>query len=608
MRHTQYRDIYVAFLILILLTACVGNPTPPLPTPSAIQPTQPVATIIIPPILPTSTPQSTISRTALTYIQLQEGFEPLSPLDEAWLARPQGAGAPEHSFEGRLELLDVAALGGYQQLRGTPETNPVVWHLPAFDFEFIQSGEYLVPVRRGLIVTQHPVWNYILEPGRAWQESGDRGLTRASFPFAIVARNGNGSRNGVMTFLFNEKGISRVWYQITQETTTGNPANFWGLLQAVYHPGPVSGAAQIRQTFEQEREARFPTRPIAQLAVDYPGVDVSAFGAGVAPANMTFYGMVVNGVNYVGGCQTRFGTYPYCESLRAASYSTAKSLFVSVALLRLAQKYGPQVGDLLIKDYVPEAAASPGDWSQVTFNHTLDMATGNYRSSGNMVDEDGRIFSEFFGAESYADKIRVAFDWPHSAPPGTRWVYRSSDTFILTTALQNYLKTKMGADADIFQFVVDEVYRPLQLGVGAFSTLRTSENDWHGRALGSSGMWWVPDDIAKLTTLLNVDRGAIRGEQILHPERLAAALQQNPQERGVEMWPGAQYNDAFWSARYNRASGYACEFWVPYMAGYSGNVVALLPNGATYYYFSDGREFTWDAAVREANKISPYCR
>ena len=37
-------------------------------------------------------------------------------------------------------------------------------------------------------------------------------------------------------------------------------------------------------------------------------------------------------------------------------------------------------------------------------------------------------------------------------------------------------------------------------------------------------------------------------------------------------------------------------------------VVALMPNGASYYYASDWREFTWDAAVREADKILPHCQ
>jgi hypothetical protein len=43
------------------------------------------------------------------------------------------------------------------------------------------------------------------------------------------------------------------------------------------------------------------------------------------------------------------------------------------------------------------------------------------------------------------------------------------------------------------------------------------------------------------------------------------------------------------------------------MLGYSGIVVALFPNGTSYYYASDGREFVWETAVHEADKIIPCC-
>jgi hypothetical protein len=35
--------------------------------------------------------------------------------------------------------------------------------------------------------------------------------------------------------------------------------------------------------------------------------------------------------------------------------------------------------------------------------------------------------------------------------------------------------------------------------------------------------------------------------------------------------------------------------------------VALFPNGITYYYFSDNQEFTWEAALQEADTILPLC-
>ncbi len=604
-------------LIALLIVSLAACHTPPMSvTPTPADPTPAPATEVAPTATPATAPEAETPPGAgprlsrpdalpLCFDDLMHGFDPDGPVDEAALTLPQGAAPPDHRFEGRLELLGEQAGGHIETLRGTLE--PAHTYLPAFDFEFVQSDDgTLIPRQRGQIIAEHPLWNLILEPGRAWQEAGDGGFSRASFPFALITKGGNATFNGTLTFLFDAQSVSQVWYQVTQETTTYTRANLWGLLDAVYHPGPVDDAERLRADFAAERAARLPTKPIQALAEDYPGVDVSAFGRGVTPAHMTWYGVVVDGVNYVGGCQTRFGTTPYCESMRATSYSTAKSAFVSVALLRLAQKYGP-VTDLLIKDYVPEYAASPGDWAHVTFNHALDMATGNYVSDAFMVDDNSQSMNTFFGAQPYRRRIAAAFRAPHVTAPGTRWVYRTSDTFILTRALHNYLQTQEGPKADIFQFVVDEVYGPLGLGPGAYTTMRTADDNWQGQAEGGYGTWWIPDDIAQLAVLLNNNAGKINGEQVLHPGLLAATLQRDPADRGVKIDDRQRYNNAFWATHYTPADGFACEFWVTEMQGVSGNVVALFPNGVTYYYFSDNGEFTWDAALRESDKIRPLC-
>lgn len=582
---------YAVFLwIAIFLAACVGGTETPLPTHSLPAVTE---------TLPTAT------HTLLTAADLTNGFTFERPLDESALTPPAGAAPPAHAFEGRLELLGEQAGGHIQILRG--ELGSEYTSLPEFDFTFVQDNGSLIPVERGLIITGHPQWNLMLEPGRVWQEAGDGGFSRASLPFALIVKGGNAAFNGTLTFLFDETHISKVWYQITQETTSYTRANLWGLLDATYHPEKVPGAEKIRADFAAELAARMPVKPIAELAEDYPGVDISAFGRGVTPEHMTWYGVAVNGVNYLGGCQTRFGVYPYCEAMRATSYSTAKSAFVSLALMRLAQKYDPNVADLLIKDYVPEYAASPGDWEQVTFNHALDMSTGNYVSPGFMTDDDSAKMGEFFGAQPYAKRIKAAFDAPHQVEPGTRWVYRTSDTFILTQALHNYLQTQAGPEADIYRFVVAEIYIPLGLGPGAYTTMRTADNAWQGQAEGGYGQWWIPDDIAKIGAFLIAEGGRINGEQILHPGLLAAAMQKNADERGVKIDNQRMYNNSFWANHYTPANGYDCEFWVPQMLGVSGNVVALFPNGITYYYFSDNREFTWDTALKETDKILPLC-
>jgi hypothetical protein len=545
--------------------------------------------------------QEVVTRQQLSFDDLIGGFKPHSPVDETALTVPEDAAPPTHTFEGRLELIGEAVHGDMRVRKGDRDAETI--HLPEFDFEFVQQEGYLIPVQRGLIIVEHPDLNYFIEPGRVWQEESDQGYTRASFPFAIAWKGSNAIMNGTMSFLFNDEEISRVWYQITQETTISFSADLWGLLEARYHPGPVADAAKIKSDFAQEFKDRFPTKPIQTLADDYPGVELSAFGSGVTPENMTWFGFVINGVNYVGGCQTRYGIYPYCEYMRAPSYSTAKSAFASLALMRLAQKYDPEVPDLLIRDYVPEAADSPGDWSLVTFDHTLDMATGNFETAARMVDEEHWNTDPFWYEDYYDEKIAAAFNWPHGAAPGTTWVYRTFDTFIVTRAMHNYLQAQEGAEADIFEFVVDEIYRPLRMGPGVFTTLRTKDNDWQGQAYGGYGLWWVPDDLAKVSTCLNVDHGMIDGQQILHPDLLDDALQRDPSDRGVDRDGNGKYNNAFWADQY----GQDCQYWVPHMYGYSGIVVALIPNGTAYYYASDGRDFTSQAAIHASEKLIPVC-
>jgi hypothetical protein len=596
MKVTMNRVFILYLIITTLLSACSETQTTKKP-----QPSSPASTSSS----PSSQYSSDTDRELLTYTDLMDDFESGSPIDEHALALPFDASPPLHVFEGRLELFSEDLSGEIQMVKGS--LPPEASHLPEFDYQFVQYDTHLVPVQRGLVITEHPDWNYILEPGRVWSENGDQGYSRVSFPFGLVYKGSNAILNGTMAFLFNDDSISKVWYQITQETTVSTQANLWGLLEAEYHPAEVKNVEEIRSAFAQELADRFPTKPFAELAYDYPGVDLSAFASGVNPADMTWYGLVVNGINYVSDCPTRFGNYPYCGSMRAASYSVAKSSFVSVALMRLAQIYGTEVADLLIKDYVPEYRDSPGNWEHVTFNHTIDMATGNYISDGYMVDEDGPQMNEFFEAQPYDRRIALAFNWPNATAPGTQWNYRTCDTFILTRALSNYLGTQLGPEADIFEFVVDEVYIPLKIDPGAHTTMRTADDNWQGEPEGGYGLWWTQDGIAKIASLLNNQNGMIEGQQVLHPDLLASALQHNPDDRGVVIRQGQNYNNAFWATHYTEGDGYDCSFWVTQMLGISGNVVALMPNGITYYYFSDSHDFTWDMAVREADKITPLC-
>ncbi|MBV6418367.1 MAG: hypothetical protein CMLOHMNK_03186 [Steroidobacteraceae bacterium] len=543
------------------------------------------------------------------------GKAPLdAPVSTGEFAPPEGAGPPRHAFNGRLTLSRERLIGAMRVWRddyGTAKTAPqVLQHLPEFDFEFVTSGDVLLPVERGAIASEHPQWEYVLEPGRVWSEPDDRGLTRAALPFSLAERNANCVHNGLLTFLYDTTGrVSRAAYQVASETCLYLKIDLWGALPARYRPGAVGSAAQVVAAYEREHAARLPVRPIEALARDHPGARPEAFGntADVPAADMTAYGFVIDGVHYVGGCQTRQGPYPYCDVLDLPSYSLAKSLVAGLGSLALAREF-PAVLDEHIADYVPACKAA-GDWADVRFRDALDMATGHYDSTRYDDDEKSAAMLPFFIAEDHLAKIAFACGhFPRRAPPGTQWVYHTIDTYILGTALQAFVQRRLGAKRDFYRdIVVARLWDPLALSPVLRTTRRT--RDLAGQPFTGWGLTLHRDDIARIGALL-VAAGAprIAGQPLFDERGLRIALQRDPADRGLRAIDDSfRYARGFWAHDVSPYIGCDHPVWVPYMAGFGGINVLLLPNGTVYYYFSDGEAFHWARAAAEAHHIRPYC-
>jgi hypothetical protein len=194
-----------------------------------------------------------------------------------------------------------------------------------------------------------------------------------------------------------------------------------------------------------------------------------------------------------------------------------------------------------------------------------------------------------------------------------------------------YLRQRRGKDADIFDLVRDDVYKPLHVTTGGLTTIRT-DNSATGAPGGYYGLFFNQGDIAKIANFLNNGSGMINGVQVLEANRLKESLFRgpNPDAGGVPI-VGAitgsalgpptlghgktpetnsrRYTHGFWGKSITPMEfpEYSCSFWVPLMAGYGGNIVELLPNGATFYIFSDAREFPWVDSVHEIAKLAPMC-
>ncbi|GAA5191393.1 choice-of-anchor D domain-containing protein [Ferrimonas gelatinilytica] len=552
-----------------------------------------------------------VNRTLLDYATLTAGSEAL--VATSGYALPAEAAHPSNRFEGRLELFDEATSGQFDEhkdsFRYTGTGDSTRKHLPEFDFEFVQTGSHLVPAQRGSIPASHPEWEYILEPGRVWDENGDNGYSRAVLPFTLHQKNANCQHNGLMSFLFKENGsVSKVSYQIASETCLYFQFDMWGLLDASYTPQAVAGAATLRADHQAEEVGRMPTKPISELANDHPGADPSQFGSvdETDPAYMTLFGFVIDGVNYVGGCQTRQGPHPYCDRITVPSYSTAKTVFAGAGLMRLEKLYAG-VKNEVIANYVSDCASN-GNWGDVRFEDNLDMGTGNYNLTGYMSDEGASHTNNLFLPEDHASKIAYSCnEYNRKAQPGTQWVYHTSDTYILGTAMDAYLKQQRGSTADLFDdLIVSDLFAPLGLSPAARVSRRTY--DAKAQPFTGWGLTFLRDDVAKLVRFLSADNGTINGQAMFDSTLFEAAMQRDSSDRGLDPLTDYKYNNGFWAHEVKTKVGCSSDTWVPFMSGYGGISVLLLPNGTAYYYFSDNDTYLWSKAAAESNRIRAYCQ
>lgn len=529
-------------------------------------------------------------------------------------APPPQAQAATAAFNGRLRFMASEADAGFRLLAdsfGSAEGADHSYRVPPpFDFQFVQVGSRLVPVERGARRSDHAWWEWIVGPGRTWHDPADGEWNRASLPFAWQERNANCTHNGVLTFLYRGDGqVSRVAYQVSQETCLYFKFDAWGTAAAEWTRGEPADAAAVKAAYRQEVASRMETRPISALASDFPGIDPASFGSpqDVTPAHMTAFGVVAGGRHYVGGCDTRAGPYPYCDEMLLPSYSLAKTVVAGFALMRLELLY-PGARNARVVDYVPQCRAA-GGWEDVTFDHLLDMATGRFDSTRREEDENVSVTRPFFLVEDHATKIQIACTrYPRREPPGRTWVYHTSDTYILGTALQAYWRERRGAGADFFQdLLVEPVFRKLGLGPETAVTRRT--RDEAAQPFSGWGLTLRRDDVAKLSHFLSVARGRIAGEPLLDPAQVEAALHRSGTDPGLPAGSDDfSYNNGVWAWDAGPYLGCKGRAWIPFMSGFGGISVAMAPNGVVYYYVSDNNEYRWARAIAESQKFGAVCR
>jgi CubicO group peptidase (beta-lactamase class C family) len=465
---------------------------------------------------------------------------------------------------------------------------------PAANVSFFTAGNDLVPITQEVILAGsvprgQSYWDLIVQPGAVWSTPQDHGWSRAGFPIALVNSLEGETHNGVATFAYRRGKVTNVRIQIVQETAPFYVADYFtatAQLPAAWTVRQPEGIETARLNYQAVLRDRLPIARWENLEAQIPKGRLDAFDDGMSK-DIVLSGIDYNGTLYLKACETIAGPLPWCDRTRFGVWSATKSLIAEVALLRLAQKYGPSVFEERIADFVPQAAQLP-EWQNVRFADAASMATGVGNGSFNRDPNDildGALanYASWYEARSEEEKVRATLKGAKPFPwgPGQVVRYRDQDMFLLGMAMNNYVQKKEGANSSIWTLLREEVFEPI--GIHDAPTNKTLEAAGRiGQPLMAFGYYPTVSDIVRIARLYQ-NRGAIHGQQLLYAPQieLIFSRSKSPGLPTGQVSPSGEtyYFNTFWKAPYTTPQG--CHIYYPKMEGWGGTIIALFPGNLT---------------------------
>ena len=473
---------------------------------------------------------------------------------------------------------------------------------PGLTLEFVTAEGVLVPLQRGQMVRESnpgqtpSFWCVIPQLGRVWRSRAEGGWSNAAFPLMLVSNCDTHAHQGLARFKYKDREVSGLEFQFVQQTAPYLLKEHfvaWGSAETRWMEPRSADSAAHRAQALAELERRLPHKPLSDLAREFQRGRLNEFGAPVREQWRVQTGLVRDGTLYYQEARTPYGNYPYPLEMRFGVRSILKGVAAPLALLRLAQLYGPYVLALKVGDYVDGLDAK---YRRVRFIDAANMASGfggagTWKTHPNDPEDgylDGR-YQEWMEARSHKDKLRQMelADQPYPWEPGTVMRYRDQDYYLLGAALDRFLKSVRGPQADIWDMLRAEVFKPI--GIPHAPIVRTREADGRrGVPWFHAGYYPLLDDLGKIALLFQ-NRGAAGSRQILHrglTEDLLNARDALVQSGDASLGPagaergpktGNLYKMGFHFTSYVGAVS-GRQYFLPTMRGWGENEIVLYPN------------------------------
>jgi CubicO group peptidase (beta-lactamase class C family) len=200
--------------------------------------------------------------------------------------------------------------------------------------------------------------------------------------------------------------------------------------------------------------------------------------------------------------------------------------------------------------------------------------------------EEGSAIHPFIVARTANEKLRAIRELPDARPrPGEEFEYYSTHFFVLSYALNEYVRARVGPDADYWELVERDVLRPM--GITQLPVQRTIEPDGRlGTPVQAWGSYPTVGEAMKIAQLLQND-GRFEDQQLLSPSRVREALARSSR-RGYDTGGNQSYLHSVW---WRPANLPGCVVHVPTMSGHGGSLVMMLPNGLVALRFADDNDY-----------------
>lgn len=542
--------------------------------------------------------------------------KPYEPQENSLFAPPLNAEAAKHDFDGAISIPSHPLNSTPSPILPAEIAGKKTQLFPSIQLQFVSYNGHLVPADRGILQGEgDSFWQISVEPGRVWSQAGEA-RSFAAFPFVLTSNIENETYHGLAQFRFDDSGPRQLRYQLVHQLTPFLVKTWFTASNevAVEFQPAIAGSPELISNFEKELQHRLPMHSWSALENKVGAQVLADFDTGIEAEKTVISGLVLDDEIYLHSTFTPWGDYPYPEGMRLGIWSASKTVAGLTALMRMAQKYGDEVLDYRIIDYVDLDSDHDG-WENVRFRDALNMATGigvgstpaePNDISGDYIASDVEEYMAWYLAPGLDEKL----EWIAASPnypwgPGEVARYRDRDTFVLAAALDSLLRQREGPQANLWDMLREEVYSPI--GIHHIQSTGTNDADRSMVPFLGWGIYATVDDLARISRLFQ-DMGRHNGTQLLSRKGLEEAFYVNG-INGLPTGSSNRYGDktyhlSFWHEAFVSDSGQ--EYTAPKMVGWGGVVIQLMPNGMIGFRIGNGGQPEVENMMLIADQIRPF--